>query len=97
MTTDRQGSAKVYGLAYGDYYLLETKAPAGYNFTGEAIAFTIDGQSHTPDRIITVENIQGSVLPSTGGPGTEIYMIMGTILLCGAAALLLLRRRQASA
>lgn len=97
VTTDRQGSAKVYGLAYGDYYLLETKAPAGYNFTGEAIAFTVDGQSHTPDRIITVENIQGSVLPSTGGPGTEIYMIMGTILLCGAAALLLLRRRQASA
>ncbi len=95
-TSDENGMVTVYGLAYGTYYLLETKAPAGYNLPGEAIEFVIDDESHTPDKVITVENIQGTILPGTGGPGTELYLFLGLALLC-SSAVLLLRRNRASA
>ena len=41
--------------------------------------------------IITIRNDAGAVLPSTGGPGTTIFMILGTILVLTAG--ILLRRR----
>ncbi len=97
VTTDGQGSALVYGLAYGTYYLVETKAPSGYNLPGEAIEFTVDGDSHSPNKLIHVENIQGAILPGTGGMGTELYLYLGSALLCASALLLLLRRRRAQA
>lgn len=41
----------------------------------------------------TVENNKGSVLPSTGGIGTTIFYIIGTILVIGAGVVLVTRRR----
>ncbi|MBR6826016.1 MAG: LPXTG cell wall anchor domain-containing protein [Oscillospiraceae bacterium] len=82
----------IYGLAYGEYYILETKAPAGYTLMGEAVKLIIDKDTHTPEKLLTVENINGTVLPSTGGPGSEIYLITGLILLCGAAFFLFIRK-----
>ncbi len=96
-TSDETGSVTIYGLAYGTYYLLETKAPNGYNLPGEAIEFVINGESHQSDKVLIVENIQGTILPSTGGPGRELYLFLGLTLLCSAAVLLLLRRNRASA
>lgn len=91
-TTDEDGKAEIYGLAYGTYYLLEKQAPVGYNLPLEAVEIIIDETSHLEDRTITVENVYGAMLPSTGGMGAEIFMISGMILLCGAALLLLLRK-----
>ncbi len=91
--SDQDGKVTIYGLAYGTYYLLETKAPEGYNLPKEAIEFVVDASSHTHERTITVENVQGSILPSTGGPGTTVYTVMGLALLCGAAMLLLLKKK----
>ncbi len=96
-TSDENGISTVYGLAYGTYYLLETQAPGGYNLPAEAVEFVIDAESHTPDRIITVKNIRGTILPGTGGPGTEIYLLTGLTLLSSAALLLLLTKRRTSA
>ena len=42
---------------------------------------------------LTVYNIPGAELPNSGGPGTRIFMILGTILITGAGLLLLKRRR----
>ena len=42
---------------------------------------------------MTVENNSGSELPSTGGIGTTIFYVLGTILVLGAGLLLVTRRR----
>ena len=42
---------------------------------------------------IVVGNTPGAALPSTGGPGTRLFTILGTILILGAGVLLCRRRR----
>lgn len=92
-TTDENGVGYVYGLAYGDYYLVETKAPSGYNKLATPIKITINATSHQTENAVTVKNTAGALLPSTGGPGTTAFSIGGTALMA-AAVLLLLRRRK---
>ena len=41
----------------------------------------------------TIENEPGAALPNTGGPGTRIFTILGSILILGAGVLLWRRRR----
>jgi len=43
--------------------------------------------------IITVKNEPGAALPNTGGPGTRIFTILGSILILGVGVLLWRRRR----
>jgi len=45
------------------------------------------------DKTFTVGNTPGAALPHTGGPGTRIFMIIGSILILGAEILLWRRRR----
>ena len=40
-----------------------------------------------------IQNTQGTELPSTGGIGTTIFYVLGTILVLGAGILLVTRRR----
>lgn len=42
---------------------------------------------------ITITNIAGKLLPSTGGIGTTIFYVAGTILVLGAAVLLITKKR----
>lgn len=42
---------------------------------------------------LKVVNDEGVELPSTGGPGTRIYTILGSILMFGAGVLMWIRRR----
>ena len=44
--TDKKGAASFNGLADGTYYLVETKAPAGYNQLTEAKDVDGNGQHH---------------------------------------------------
>ena len=41
----------------------------------------------------TIPNTPGVALPSTGGPGTRLFTILGSILAAGAGLLLWRRRR----
>ena len=93
--SDEDGNAYIYGLAYGTYYLVETKAPAGYNLLSDPQELTIHAASHLENSIITVENTSGTILPETGGIGTTVYIIPGLILMLAAAILLLLKKRKA--
>ncbi|MBQ9662305.1 MAG: LPXTG cell wall anchor domain-containing protein [Oscillospiraceae bacterium] len=47
----------------------------------------------TTDEAILVKNTPGVALPNTGGPGTRIFTILGSILILGAGVLLWRRRR----
>lgn len=42
---------------------------------------------------VTVENNKGTTLPSTGGIGTTIFYIVGTVLVLGAVVLLVTKKR----
>ena len=89
----------VNGLKAGDYWLVETEAPAGYNKLTAPIKVTIkksadadvnnwtiskDGVDEK-DKIIDIENSTGSLLPSTGGMGTIIFAVIAAILVLGVA------------
>ena len=57
---------------------------------------TYDSENDTTDASVTyrIINNAGYELPSTGGPGTHIFTILGSILICLAGASLLLMRRR---
>ncbi|MBR3997556.1 MAG: SpaH/EbpB family LPXTG-anchored major pilin [Clostridia bacterium] len=101
VTTDEKGSAVIAGLADGTYYLVETKAPAGYNMLTTPIEFTIDAVQEPGAEVeiafqeceLDVENSHGSVLPSTGGIGTTIFYCAGAVLAVGAFVLLITKKR----
>lgn len=91
----------VNGLAAGDYWLVETEAPAGYNKLTAPIKVTIEKSTDAVDanqwtlkdadgkkidsKIVTIENSTGSLLPSTGGMGTIIFAVIAAILVLGVA------------
>ncbi|MBQ6635771.1 MAG: Cna B-type domain-containing protein [Lachnospiraceae bacterium] len=52
------------------------------------VTYSISGTTVT----FTVDNTPGAALPHTGGPGTDIFTILGSMLILGAAFLLWWRR-----
>lgn len=101
ITTDSTGKFTIKGLDSDTYYLTETAAPAGYNKLAGAITIVVgnDG-STTVDNVkvdeVKVLNQSGSELPSTGGMGTTIFYVVGSILLIGAAVLLITKKRMSA-
>lgn len=105
-TSDENGVVKISGLkakhnGTGDdivYYLVETKAPAGYNIASDVSAanpksFTVDSDL-TTDIAITVKNAQTPpfTLPLTGGSGTAMFMTVGLGLLAVAGGVAIRKR-----
>lgn len=89
ITTDGSNSNTFKWLAAGTYYLREVKAPAGYTGASDDITITINDTA--VEQI--VENTKGVTLPSTGGMGTTLFYIAGSILMLGAAVLLITKKR----
>lgn len=98
--TDENGAATFGGLANGDYYLVETKAPAGYNQLTEPYKVTVAGSdTDTAKLSVTakVANNTGTLLPSTGGMGTTVFYVLGAVLVLGAVVLLVTKKRMSDA
>lgn len=91
VTTGEDGTAVVYGLAYGEYYLLETQAPEGCNRQTEPITVIINGTSQMEDNAIRLIGSKFTI-PDTGGMGTTIFHFL-SITIISAACLLLLSNR----
>lgn len=99
VTTDDNGAASFDGLANGTYYLVETKAPAGYNQLTAPVEVKVEGGTAEANLTVTakVENQAGTLLPSTGGMGTTVFYVLGTVLVLGAVVLLVTKKRMSDA
>lgn len=108
ITTGESGQFEIVGLDSSDvYYLIETEAPSGYNKLKAPIKFVLDASGHvkygfeaefesaaqTNSNLITVINKTGTELPSTGGMGTTLFYVLGSVLVLGAIVLLVTRKR----
>ena len=85
-TTGEDGKILMYGLAYGTYYIVETKAPEHYNLLTEPVAVEIGGESHLEESVLTVYNTK-FLLPETGGMGTALFTVFGAAFIGGALIL----------
>ena len=101
----------VEGLDADTYYLEETKAPGGYNklagpveveishtVTDEGVHMTHTLKQDTTNvEKVEIENKSGTELPETGGIGTTIFYVLGSILVIGAVVLLITKKRMNAA
>ena len=94
-TTGSNGAASFDGLANGTYYLEETAAPAGYNLLEKPVEVKVNGGTTETQLSVTakVANSTGTLLPSTGGMGTTIFYVLGSILVLAAVVLLVTKKR----
>lgn len=99
------GKLSFAGLAEGTYTITESVVPGGYNQI-EDITLTVtfdentetysyfwDGGATGTTNTIVVENNKGSVLPETGGMGTTLFYIVGSLMFVGAGVLLVTKKR----
>lgn len=112
-TSDKTGKVTYYNtskeeikIASGKYYIVETKAPTGYNIYGKVIPITIDvtyGAAFTDGSYITNCPTDGTVsidvkdtrlfFPQTGGAGTAMFYVIGSALAISGIVILATRRK----
>ena len=101
-TTIKAGKAIIQGLDSKTYYLEETVAPTGYNKLTSRVPVTVKGTSLTTEvettpvyeaTSVSVVNLTGTQLPSTGGFGTTLFVSIGSILVLGFGVLLVTKLR----
>lgn len=83
-----------------DYYLVETKAPSGYNILDNAVKVNFtDANVSTTAGVYTVEvpNSSGFKLPITGGEGVVLFSVIGIVFMGGAVFLFIMTRKKAKA
>lgn len=106
VTLDPNGEAMIDGLKAAStgtvYWLVETKAPAGYLIDSTPQSFTVvPGDIATPV-VIQMDNEQApeSILPQLGATGQSVAIVTGSLLAAGALLLggtALMRRGQKQA
>lgn len=106
-TDEAKGKLALRGLKPGEYYLIETKAPDGYNKLSAPVEVIIkdsnnngkvedkeEKEGQTGIVSLTVENGQGFTLPETGGMGTVLFTAGGILLMGTALVLILVMRKK---
>ncbi len=106
--TGKDGILSLGALPQGQYRLIETEAPDGYNLPDGPIRVFVDTDQVTalqggsqakvsePEDSgpwqITVWNTAGYELPASGGPGVGPYVALGALLLAFAGRMLVRRK-----
>lgn len=95
--TEAAGGAKTYL----SYWLVETKAPAGYNLLAAPVKVDFTADKSTSGTIYTVtspiKNTTDFTLPQTGGTGTILFTVGGICLIGLAVILIVASRKKAHA
>ena len=86
ITTGRDGYGAFDGLKSGTYYLKETKAPVGYKINNDVITVVLDEALRYTE--ITALDDEMGFLPSTGGIGTYVFIVLGLFIVLGSSLLL---------
>ena len=100
-TTEDDGFITFEGIKNGEYFLVETEAPLGYNKLPQPVPVKVVGKyegNNIPRPIVTseiVENNTGTELPSTGGFGTKLFIIIGSLLAMISGVVLVTNKRMA--
>lgn len=82
-----------------DYWIVETKAPVGYqnNFTPIKVTVTVGGLDQAVRTTVSDAQVPTFMLPLTGGAGTTIFAMGGLAAVAGAATIAIMatsRRRR---
>jgi fimbrial isopeptide formation D2 family protein/LPXTG-motif cell wall-anchored protein len=109
---DSNGYITFYGLKAGSYTVTETLVPEGYNGaspvtitignsaapTSSAPNWSVQNATLDTDGTydVTIQNRQGVTLPSTGGIGTKLFYIFGSILVAGSVIFLVTKKRMSA-
>lgn len=108
ITTDSNGKFEFVGLDEGTYKLHEVSAPDGYNKlatdmdivitssydeTNLTANYSINGS--TP-ATIEVENKTGGLFPETGGIGTTVFYIVGSLLMISTVVIFISKKRMST-
>lgn len=101
LVSPTSGIITVKGLDAGEYRLVETKAPNGYNQLKNPVVINIQAESNDKGETIIVtgntvdvKNKAGALLPETGGMGTVIFTVVAIVLILGVAASFVFSRRR---
>lgn len=107
-TVSSDGTLRFEGLGAGTFTIKEIKAPEGYNILTEELTvkinwdenekiYTFEGASDANGVAqVTIINQAGTELPSTGGTGTTIFYIVGSVLVLAAVVLLVSKKRMSA-
>ena len=92
------GAGQSSNPVYQTYWLVEVKAPSGYELRAEPIAFTVD--SATGGVALVVTNVAanaGFTLPLTRGAGATLVTVFGVLLFAGSVVVMVIRSRRVRA
>ena len=111
-TVAADGTVTISGLRYSDfangatvapgqpgyqsYWLVETKAPTGYELLADPIKFDVTAATSAVGVDLTVKNVPanaGFQLPFTGGSGRTVVYVVGILLIVAAGIVVVSRRR----
>ncbi|KAB2394935.1 MULTISPECIES: SpaH/EbpB family LPXTG-anchored major pilin [Bacillus cereus group] len=91
--SDANGVIQWNNIPYGEYQVVETKAPTytkedgttgSYQLLKDPIELTVDAD-HQAIKLNVENNKSGWVLPTTGGMGTVLFTVVGLLLMAAAA------------
>jgi fimbrial isopeptide formation D2 family protein/LPXTG-motif cell wall-anchored protein len=110
-TTANGGVLTFSGLGEGTYTITEVAALNGFNLLKSPITVEIKATpdesgegactyAYTSDKpisgnVLSIENSKGAILPETGGIGTKLFILIGTVLAIVSGIYLVTKKRMA--
>ncbi len=94
LITSTGGRMVITGLPAGAYTLRETEAPVGHMPIEDYTLHLGEDSQGTTISLRLVDPVIGYVLPETGGNGTTLYIVVGSVLMLTGGTLLYRKRRR---